>query len=157
MGDDINTDVMSPGPTMMLDWPERKASMFPDDPEFIAGVTEGDIIIGGSNFGCGSSREQAVHNLLRLGIAAVIAPSFARIFFRNAIANGLPVIQCPDINSTATSGDIIQFDWTSFEVKNISSETNYQAEFFTREMLNIISAGGMIKLLKQKMAAESHN
>lgn len=150
--DDVNTDAMAPGGSMSMDWELRRFTLFPDRPDFAGAVAPGDIIVAGQNWGCGSSREQAVHNLLNLQVAAVIAESFGRIFFRNAIANALPVIVCPGVSSAIAEGDIVEFDWDDFSVTNQTSGKALRATPYTGEMREIVQAGGMIELLKKRQA-----
>lgn len=147
-GDDVDTDAMAPGASLMLDWPERRDYMFPQHGEFIKHVSPGDIIIAGDNFGCGSSREQAVHNLISLGVSLVAARTFGRIFFRNAIANALPVVQCPTLIDAFDTGDQAEFTWTSATLRNTTSNQSFAALPYSREMIGIMSAGGLVAKLK---------
>lgn len=152
-GDDIDTDAMAPGASLMLDWPERRDYMFPQHRDFVENMTPGDIIIAGQNFGCGSSREQAVHNLNSLGVALVVARSFARIFFRNAIANALPALQCPTLEPEWRDGDQAVFDWSSATLHNNTRGASFDVQPYSREMLDIVSSGGLVEKLKAMRSA----
>ena len=151
-GDNINTDAMAPGSSMSMDWDLRRYTLFPERPEFAREVAEGDIIVAGQNWGCGSSREQAVHNVLKLGVAAIIAENFARIFFRNAVANALPVIVCPGVSEAFAEGDRLIFNWDDFSVTNPDNSVTLQGTPYIEEMKKIVEAGGMINMLKRKTA-----
>ena len=119
------------------------------DPEFSKKVKKGDFIVAGRNFGCGSSREQAPVAIKACGISAVIAESFARIFYRNAINIGLPAIICKDISKETNEGDLIELDLSEGVVKNLSTgkvmKANKQPEFLER----ILKAGGLIEYYKR--------
>lgn len=147
-GNDINTDAMAPGASLMLQWPEQKAFMFPDHPEFINNVVAGDVIIAGDNFGCGSSREYAVHNLKNLGIAFIAARSFARIFFRNALANALPTVQCSDMQDLFESGATAELNWSNSTLRNSTTGQSTSFAPFTNDMMDILKAGGLVEKLK---------
>jgi len=119
------------------------------DPEFSKKVKKGDFIVAGRNFGCGSSREQAPVAIKACGISAVIAESFARIFYRNAINIGLPAIICKDISKETNEGDLIELDLSEGVVKNLSTgkvmKANKQPEFLER----MLKAGGLIEYYKR--------
>lgn len=150
-GRDVNTDAMAPSASMTMDWELKRFTLFPEKPQVGAEAKKGDILIGGENFGCGSSREQAVHNMLEMGVSAIIAESFGRIFFRNAIANGLPVIVCPGVSAAFADGDIARFDWDGFNVTHQASGTVLDAVAYAPEMLAIMEDGGMLARLKKQM------
>ena len=152
-GDDIDTDAIAPGASLMLDWPERREYMFPQHRSFVTGMRPGDIIVAGENFGCGSSREQAVNNLIRLGVALVVAKSFARIFFRNAIANALPAVQCPALGPTIETGDLVTFDWASATLRRETDGQVSQALPYSPQMMEILASGGLIAKLKAQRSA----
>lgn len=152
-GNNVDTDQMAPGATMGLDWEERKASLFPKKPEFATAVSDGDIVVAGENFGCGSSREQAVEHLQLLGVSAVIAESFARIFFRNSIAKALPAIICPGISDVVKEGQVMVIDWDAFTIHNIDSGSTLAALPYNSEMKSIVEQGGMINMLKQRLGS----
>lgn len=153
-GRDVNTDAMAPGASMSMEWDLRRYTLFPEKPEVAREAGPGDVIIAGENFGCGSSREQAVHNLIRLGIATVIAESFGRIFFRNAIANGLPAIACPGVSTLFEDGDNATFQWSDFSVTHHPSGKVLKAQAYAPEMIAILEDGGMLARLKRQLAAQ---
>lgn len=146
-GDNVNTDLMSPGYTWNMEWSEAKKHILVNHPRFAPEVREGDIIVAGDNFGCGSSREAAPQNLLKLGIKAVVARSFARIFFRNSIALGLPVIVSRDAASILKDGDLVSLD---IENDTFQKEDGMDIgiEPYSGELLDMIKSGGMMSRLK---------
>lgn len=154
-GNNIDTDQMAPGSTMSLDWEERRKTLFPQRPDFIEGMQEGDILVGGENWGCGSSREQAVEHLQLLGVRAVIAETYGRIFFRNAIAKALPVLICPGITKAVNEGDVLSVDWDSFEIKNVTQDVSLKATPFNQDMKKIIESGGLVNILKKQLNPDS--
>ncbi len=154
-GDNINTDVIFPGRyTYKLMEPEEMAkhAMEDLDPEFPSKVKPGDIIVAGRNFGMGSSREQAVLCLKYAGIAAIIAKSFARIYFRNAINSGLPVIQSPEAAEALQEGDEVEIDFEAGKIKSSRGEFSFPP--FTGKVLEILEAGGLIPYIKKKLNKE---
>ena len=154
VGDNIDTDQIAPGQSLVGDWDTRKAAMLPLNRDLVEQFTKGDIIVGGRNFGCGSSREQAVENLILLGVSCIVAESFSRIFLRNAIANALPLITVPDITKHCRTGDVLRFDWDTFEVQIKGNDARFSSPKYSPEMLKIIESGGMLKML-QSMAEAS--
>jgi len=151
LGDNIDTDVITPGKYLSLPMDQLKLHVLePINPDFAKMVKPGDVIVAGRNFGCGSSREQAPRALKEVGIAAVIAESFARIFFRNAINIGLPVLICEGVSRAFEEGDILEADFSTGEVKNVSKGITLRAKPLPPIMLEILSAGGAIELLKKK-------
>lgn len=157
LGDNIDTDQMAPGSSMSYEWEERKLTMFPQRQDIIENATNGDLLVGGENFGCGSSREQAVENLQLLGVKAVVAESFARIFFRNAIARALPVIICPGITNVTNEGDKLSINWNDFSVTNSRSKEVLNGVEYDSTMRSIIEHGGLLNVLKQKLDADQIN
>ncbi len=154
-GDNINTDVIFPGRyTYKLMEPEEMAkhAMEDMDPEFPSKVKPGDIIVAGRNFGMGSSREQAVLCLKYAGIAAIIAKSFARIYFRNAINSGLPVIQSPEAAEALEEGDEVEIDFEAGKIRSSKGEFSFPP--FTGKVLEILEAGGLIPYIKKKLNKE---
>ena len=152
-GDNVNTDVIFPGKytyTVSHDPDELAKHALEDlDPDFANRVKPGDVIVAGRNWGNGSSREQAVTCLVHSGIRAVIANSFARIYYRNAINNGLLVIICPDIVPLASTGDILELDLEQSELH--WNEQSFAIPSFPAEVQEILDAGGIIPyLLGQK-------
>lgn len=148
-GDNIDTDRIIPGKyTKTLDISSLAAHVLEDlDPVFRSKVQQGDIIVAGDNFGCGSSREQAPIAIKEVGISVVIAKYFARIFFRNAINIGLPVLEIPDHD--IQSGDEIEVDLKTGVVKNLTSKKTFTATKLPQVMIDILEAGGMVPYLKK--------
>jgi 3-isopropylmalate dehydratase small subunit len=149
-GDDVDTDVIIPAkylrsvdPTV---WPKHVLEGL--DPSFSSKVKPGDIIVAGKNFGCGSSREQAAFAIKWAGVAAVVAESFARIFFRNAINNGLPLIECAGIHSSVEEGDILEIDIDKGEVhtKDGVLKTAPLPPF----LQEIVNSGGLVEYYKKR-------
>ena len=153
-GANVNTDAMAPGHSFALNWDEQRLTLFPERPGWVDQMNNGDIIVAGANWGCGSSREQAVLNLKKLNVSLVVAESFARIFFRNAIANAFPVIVSPGILSSVTEGEKLRFDWSKFRLTNETTQTSLTVEAYTPEMRSIVEAGGMLKVLKARSASK---
>ena len=120
------------------------------DPEFASKVQPGDFVVACENFGCGSSREQAPSVLKALGVKAVIAKSFARIFYRNAINIGLPIIECPEAAKDIQDGDEVEVDFDSGIIYNRTSGKQYQGQAFPEFMQKIIKAEGLINYITQK-------
>ncbi len=151
LGDNIDTDVIIPGKYLRtLDhsiWVEHLLEGL--DPGFSKKIKEGDLIVAGENFGCGSSREQAPIAIKDAGIKCVIADSFARIFFRNSINIGLPVIECKGITKIVEEGDVIEADIEKGIVKTGKNEL--KAERLPEFMLDILRSGGLIAYRKKKI------
>jgi len=148
--DSIDTDVIIPGRYLRVSTLDELAShiMEPEDPTFAEKVNKGDVIVAGWNFGCGSSREQAPVALKHAGVSAVVAKSFARIFFRNAINVGLPVIMA-DVE--AQKGDLLCIDLKKGLIKNKTSNKTFKIQPFKNFMLEILNDGGLTKhYLKNK-------
>lgn len=145
-GDHIDTDVIIPARTLNDPDPEALAThcMEDIDPEFVNRVRLGDIIVGGINFGCGSSREHAPIAIKASGVSCVIAKNFARIFYRNAINIGLPVLECPDAADAAEQGDKLEVDLSTGRITNITRNQTYTAVPFPPFMQKIIEAGGLV-------------
>lgn len=148
-GDNIDTDRIIPGKyTKTLNLQDLADHVLEDlDPEFRSRVKQGDIIVGGSNFGCGSSREQAPLALKKAGISAVVAQSFARIFFRNAINIGLPVIEVKD--HSITMDDEVEVDLQNGQVTNLSTNEVYEGTQIPEVMVKILNEGGLVPYLKE--------
>ncbi len=122
------------------------------DPEFVERVKPGDIIVATTNFGCGSSREHAPLAIKASGVSCIIARSFARIFFRNAINIGLPLLECDEAVDNTEAGDILEVDLSSGRIKNMSSDTEFTAKPYPDFMAELISAGGLIEHTKKRLA-----
>jgi 3-isopropylmalate/(R)-2-methylmalate dehydratase small subunit len=153
--DDVNTDVIFPGKYTysVLDPQEMARHALEDlDPEFAQAVKPGDIIVAGKNFGCGSSREQAATCLKYAGVQAVIAKSFARIFFRNAINQGLPVIQCAEAVEDIQHGEEITIDFSKGEIK--TPRGLFAFALPPEAVLRILEEGGLIPYTKKKLERE---
>jgi len=147
-GDNVDTDQITPGQYMDLPIDEMSRHVFePLAPEFAKEFKFGGIVVAGSNFGCGSSRETAPEALKFLGVAAVVAESFGRIFFRNAIAIGLPVLVCPDVASETGKGDKLDVNIEGARVKNLTTEKTFTGEPLHDMMIESLKKGGIMKLL----------
>ena len=154
LGDDIDTDIIIPTDYLALDTVQQMApfGFSPLRPELAAQIQEGDIIVAGSNFGCGSSREQAPEVVKALGIKAVIADSFARIFFRNAINNGLLLIECPGLSKEVTEGDEI----TVVTGDHITANgKDYPIASLPDNLMEILNAGGLVKAMRARNGLEA--
>lgn len=152
-GDDVNTDLIQPGKYLELTDPIEMAkhAMEGADPEFVKKAKPGDIIVGGRNFGCGSSRENAPLALKYAGIGAVVAESFARIFYRNAINIGLAALECPGISKTVKAGDILEVFMGGGVVNDVTSGAQLKFIPMPGFMLEIFSAGGLVEYMKSHM------
>lgn len=149
LGDDIDTDIILP--TEYLVFPtiaEMKPYAFsPLRPELAAKIEPGDIIVGGENFGCGSSREQAPEVVKALGVRAVIAKSFARIFFRNAINNGLLLIECRELPDEVSEGDTLT---VTVGEKIRANGKDYKIAALPENLMEILNAGGLVKAMRKR-------
>ena len=144
-GDAIDTDIIIPARHLVLPLEEMKhKAMEPLRPAFASEVSSGDVIIAGSNFGCGSSREQAPAVLRELGIGAIVAASFARIFFRNAINLGIPVVECAEIHERAREGDSIEIDLSSGRIRIPDRGLEFSGSRLPDFLLEVIDSGGLI-------------
>ena len=152
-GDNVDTDAIIPARYLnTTDNRELAAHVMEDaDPEFVNKVKPGDMIVAGANFGCGSSREHAPIAIKTAGVSCVIAESFARIFFRNAINIGLPVLAAPEAARAAKTGDEIEVDVASGRIKNLSQGKTYQAEPFPEFVRELIAVGGLIAYTRQRL------
>lgn len=152
-GRDVDTDVIIPARYLNTTEPRALAAhcMEDIDKEFVNRVQPGDIIVAEENFGCGSSREQAPVAIKAAGISCIIAVSFARIFYRNAINIGLPILVCPEAARAAKSGNILRVDLDKGEVVNLTQQKIYQADKFPEFMQRIISAGGLMNYVKERL------
>ncbi|MCJ7737919.1 MAG: 3-isopropylmalate dehydratase [Anaerolineae bacterium] len=153
-GDDVNTDVIFPGKyTYSISDPQEMAlhALEDLDPTFAPGVRRGDIIVAGRNWGCGSSREQAVVCLKEAGIAAIVARSFARIYYRNAINQALPIVTCDAVESIET-GETITIDFVDGTV--VVPSRIYRFPAMPPEILQILDAGGLISYVRNQLGVE---
>ena len=150
-GDDINTDLMDPGFASSGGWEVTRKYILHIHPKFNAEVKAGDIIIGGRNYGCGSSRETAPSNLKKLGIGAVIGESFGRIFFRNCIAVALPLLQCPKVGAMFTEGDMAELDVEKATVRNLTTGQEAKGVPLSPMMIEIMAKGGILQAMKETL------
>ena len=121
------------------------------DSEFIKNMNQGDIIVAGRNFGCGSSREHAPIALKAAGISCVVAPSFGRIFFRNAINIGLPIFESEEITNQCSEGDLLEIDTTKGTINNLSKDKVYKTNLLPEFIQKLISAGGLREYVKEEL------
>ena len=150
VGDQINTDLITPGQYLTAPIEEVKKHVLEAvNPLFAKETREGDILVAGKNFGCGSSRESAPRALKALGISAVVAESFARIFFRNAVAIGLAAVPCPGVSQSFEEGEMLESDMESALVKNLNRKIQLQGNPLPKEMLEVLQKGGITPLLKE--------
>lgn len=154
-GDDINTDVLIPARYLNTSDPAElaKHALEDLDERFVKEVQPGDIIVGGKNFGCGSSREHAPIAIKAAGVSCVIASSFARIFFRNSINLGLPILECPEAVEHAEAGDVLQVDLAAGKIVNTTTGLTYDAKPFPEAVMKIIQAGGLMASIKDEVMA----
>ncbi len=148
-GDNVDTDVIIPARYLNTADPKELAAHCMEDLDetFVSRVKKGDIMVGGANFGCGSSREHAPLAIKESGIAAVVAKSFARIFYRNAINIGLPIVEC---DCGIDEGDEIEIDFDNGKITNLTKNTTAEFPAFPAFLQNIISAGGLMKSIDCK-------
>ncbi len=153
-GADVNTDVIIPARYLNLSEPAELAKhcMEDIDKDFVKRVKPGDIIMATTNFGCGSSREHAPLAIKAVGVSCVIAKSFARIFFRNAINIGLPLLECDDAVAQNEAGDILKVDLSSGQIKNRTKGITFIAKPYPDFMAELISVGGLIEYTKRRLA-----
>jgi 3-isopropylmalate/(R)-2-methylmalate dehydratase small subunit len=152
-GNNVDTDQIIPARYLNTKDPKELAKhcLEDTDPEFARTAGEGDVIIAGTNFGSGSSREHAPLAIKAKGIRCVIAKSFARIFFRNAINIGLPLIEDETIARHTRAGDIVEIDFSKNTMRNITQNTQYAIKPFPAFIMNLINAGGLINYAKKKL------
>lgn len=155
-GANVDTDVIIPARHLNDPSPAALAShcMEDIDPGFASTVEAGDIIVAGPNFGCGSSREHAPLAILSCGVRCVIAPSFARIFYRNAINIGLPIVECAEAAAEINAGDEVEVDFASGTITNKTTGRTYQAAPFPEFIEGIIRSGGLLQSLKARGIAK---
>ncbi len=149
-GNDVDTDVIIPARYLNTSAPEELAThcMEDIDPTFAGRVKPGDILVAGRNFGCGSSREHAPLAIKASGVSCVIAETFARIFYRNALNIGLPILECPSAANAIAAGDEVSVDLETGEIKDITTGQAFHAEPFPTFMMELIAAGGLAAYLK---------
>jgi 3-isopropylmalate/(R)-2-methylmalate dehydratase small subunit len=152
-GDNVDTDVIIPARYLNVSAPEELARHCMEGltPEFPSRVKPGDVIVAGVNFGCGSSREHAPLAIRASGVCCVIASSFARIFYRNAINTGLPIVECPELVQDAEQGDTLEVDLKGGALTNLRSGHTYQTSSFPTFILKIIEAGGLVPYARRRL------
>ena len=155
-GPNIDTDQIYPGRFLDLTDPDQvgKHALEGADPNFVKEVQTGDIIVASTNFGCGSSREHAAVTLKAVGVGAILADSFGRIFYRNAINLGVPLIVCPGISEKVKRGDQVSVDMTTGKVTNESTGVTAQAQPLSEYVMNILDSGGIKPLIKKQYGQE---
>ncbi len=154
-GDNVDTDVIIPARYLNAPSPEELAKhcMEDIDPAFTAKVQPGDIIVGGANFGCGSSREHAPIAIRACGVSCVIAASFARIFYRNSINIGFPILECPEAAQAIQNGDAVSVDFATGVIRDDTTGQTFQAAAFPPFIQRIIEHNGLLPYLKARMDA----
>ena len=151
-GDNVDTDVIIPARYLNSSDPKELAQhcMEDIDKEFVNKVKPGDIVIGGKNFGCGSSREHAPISIKASGISCVIAETFARIFYRNSINIGLPIMECPEAAKAISEGDEVEVDFDSGVITDKTTGETFTGQAFPEFMQKIIDSEGLINYINQK-------
>ncbi|EMR75005.1 3-isopropylmalate dehydratase, small subunit [Thermoplasmatales archaeon SCGC AB-540-F20] len=154
-GDDINTDVIIPGKYLNFTKPGELAlhAMEDLDPDFFKKFTKGDVIVAGRNFGCGSSREQAAMCLKYAGVGAIVAKSFARIFYRNAINQGLPAVESLEAVDAIDNGDELLIDFDKGLIKDVTKNLRFTMQPVPEFLREIITAGGLVPWLRKNYTA----
>jgi 3-isopropylmalate/(R)-2-methylmalate dehydratase small subunit len=155
-GDNVDTDVILPGPYLVHTDPNElaKHAMEGLDPKFAEKAAGGVIVVGGKNFGCGSSREQAPIALKYSGVKCVLAESFARIFYRNSITIGLPVLACPGVSDRVEEGDMLVVDLQTGKVEDKTNRSVLQATKLPEFIMEILDDGGLIEHLKRRIESK---
>ncbi|HID96632.1 MAG TPA: 3-isopropylmalate dehydratase small subunit [Thermodesulfobacteriaceae bacterium] len=156
-GENIDTDVIIPARYLNTSDPAELAKhcMEDADPDLAAKIAAGDVIVAGRNFGCGSSREHAPIALKAAGIGCVIAPTFARIFYRNAFNMGLPIFECSDIEDAVSQGDVLEIDGDTGEISNLTTGRRLKAQPIPAFMQELIADGGLIPHVLKKFEKSS--
>ena len=151
-GDNVDTDVIIPARYLnTADHKELASHCMEDiDKDFVKKVNDGDIMVGGANFGCGSSREHAPIAIKHSGVACVIAKTFARIFYRNAINIGLAILECPEASERIDAGDCVEIDFDTGLITNVTKNETYKAEPFPEFLKEIIKADGLMNSIGKK-------
>jgi len=157
--DNIDTDVIIPARYLNTSDPKELAlhCMEDYDSEFAKKIDQGDIIVAGRNFGCGSSREHAPIALKAAGVSCIIAKSFARIFFRNAINIGLPIFESEEITNQCSEGDLLEIDTTKGTIKNLSNNKVYKTNLLPEFIQKVISLGGLREYVKEEVKRRERN
>jgi 3-isopropylmalate/(R)-2-methylmalate dehydratase small subunit len=154
-GDNVDTDVIIPARYLTTSVPEQLAPHCMEDIDvtFASSVHAGDIMVAGNNFGCGSSREHAPIAIKASGVSCVIAGSFARIFFRNAINIGLPILECPEVE--ASKGDKIEVDLSTGRIENKTTGKSYSSRPIPEFLQSLFSVGGLVPYVRERLGVES--
>ena len=152
-GDCVDTDAIIPARYLVSSDPKFLAQhcMEDADPDFVKKMKPGDLIIGGKNFGCGSSREHAPIAIKKAGVSCVIAETFARIFYRNAFNTGLPILECPEASQKIWTGDEVEVDMDTGVIRNLTRGETYQAAPVPPFMQRLLAAGGLIPYVREQM------
>jgi 3-isopropylmalate/(R)-2-methylmalate dehydratase small subunit len=155
-GHNVDTDQIISAKYLVTTDPKELAQhcMETVDPDFPKKAKLGDFLIAGKNFGCGSSREHAPLAIKGMGLGLIIAESFARIFFRNCINIGMPILECPEAAKEAASGDILEVDLDQGLIKNLTQGKTYKAQAFPPFMQELINAGGLMPYVKKRLAEQ---
>jgi 3-isopropylmalate/(R)-2-methylmalate dehydratase small subunit len=155
-GDNVDTDVIIPARYLNVSAPEELAlhCMEDLDPTFVEAVQAGDVIVAGENFGCGSSREHAPLAIKAAGVSCVVAQSFARIFYRNAINVGLPILEAPAAAEASESGHQLEIDLQEGRIQNLTTGQAFQSEPYPPFMMEIIGAGGLVPYTRRRLEAD---
>ena len=151
-GDNVDTDVIIPARYLNSSDPAELAQhcMEDIDADFVKNMSKGDIIVATKNFGCGSSREHAPLSIKAAGVSCVIAETFARIFYRNAINIGLPIIECPEASRGIEAGDEVEINFDTGVITNVTKGTSFQGQAFPEFMQKIIASEGLINYINNK-------
>jgi 3-isopropylmalate/(R)-2-methylmalate dehydratase small subunit len=154
-GDNVDTDAIIPARYLNMSLPEELAEhcMEDIDASFVGSVQKGDIIVGGENFGCGSSREHAPLAIKGAGVSCVIAESFARIFYRNAINIGLPILECAEAVAGTEAGDRLTVDLTAGTITNARTGKTYRTSPLPEFVMQIVAAGGLVPYTRERLQA----
>lgn len=152
-GDNVDTDVIIPARYLNTADPKELAKhcMEDIDADFVNKIQPGDIIVANNNFGCGSSREHAPLSIKASGVSCVIARTFARIFYRNSINTGLPILECGEAADKISAGDVLEVNFSTGEIKNLTANESYQAQPFPEFMQNIMQADGLVNMVREKL------
>ena len=152
-GDHVDTDQIIPARYLVSSDEKFLAEhcMEVTDPDFVKRVQPGDIMVAGINFGCGSSREHAPISIRASGISCIIAWSFARIFFRNSINRGLPILECPEAVDATDAGDEVEADLSTGTIRNLTKGQQFKAKPYEPFMMELLQAGGLIEYTKRRL------
>jgi 3-isopropylmalate dehydratase small subunit len=152
-GDDVNTDVILPGKYLTIRDPAKLAPYVMEgiDPDFARRARAGDVLVAGKNFGCGSSRETAPAALKAFGIGCVVAVSFARIFLRNAVNIGLPILECPPAATAIRAGDRVEVDLAAGRITTPATGSSWRAAPFPPFMQDLVAAGGLVPYTRRRL------